>query len=430
MWRPVSRPAVRTSVLVGALAAATVLSGCGLLPGDAPTERPSAAPAPWVRGTESVVRMESLGDRYIGLRVTDDKRFELVSISGSTGRVEKRRAVDPPEDWEAEEGFIRLTAGGGALAYDRKTDMLDVLDPVTFEPRWSHKGYITDVADCAPHVCVTDAQDQTVVLDHENGAELWTSGASVFIVGRLVKVTDPDDSPHLRISGVDPDTGKVRWSNRPTKRFGDRANGFSFRTVDKDRAVVTAVDDDGKPLGFSMYDMKSGERLWSRTGLQASSMGGEVVGVTPDQRTLRYLDPETGENRFTLRAPAGRTFAEGAEQAVDASGKPWLALRKIGAKKVTFAPVDEQQGQLGEVDTSASAVVLSRAAEARAFQVAVDGKTETLEESSSVRVMSAGTGEPATWSGDAALPDAVAGVGDAHPFAIDADSLPVLERVG
>lgn len=428
MWR---RPALRTAVLVGALATTTALPGCAFLR-DEPTEpAKSAEPAPWVRGSESVVRLESVGDRYIGLRVNDDKRFELVSISGKTGRIEKRRVIDPLEDWDPEVGFIRLTAGGGALAYDRKRDMLDVLDPVTFEPRWSHRGYITDVTDCGPHVCVTDGQDETTVLDQENGGELWSVvDDSVFTVGRLIKVTDTGDSSHLRVSGVEPDTGKVRWSDRPTERFGDRADGFGYRSVTDDRGVVTAVDDDGHPLGFSMYDMRTGERLWSRTGLEAASMGGEVIAVTPDRRSLRYLDAETGKVRFTLRAPAGHTFADEAEQAVDAAGKPWLALRKTGSKKVTFAPVDEQQGRLGEVDTSASTVVLSSAGQPRTYQVVVDGKTETVEDSSGYQVMSAGTGEPATWSGDAPLPKAVTPVGDTHPFAIDADGYPVLARVG
>ncbi|MQA78921.1 MAG: PQQ-binding-like beta-propeller repeat protein [Streptosporangiales bacterium] len=428
MWR---RHALRTTALAGALATATVLSGCGFLPGDGPTEQRSATPAPWVRGAESVVRVESVGDRYIALRVTDDRRFELVSISGTTGRIEKRRAIDPLEDWDPEGGFIRLTAGGGALAYDRETDMLDVLDPVTFEPRWSHRGYITDVTDCGPHVCVTDAQDETTVLDQENGAELWSvDDDSVFTVGQLVKVSDPDDSSHLRVSGVDPDTGKVRWSDQPTKRFGDRADGFGYRSVTDDRGVVTAVDDDGHPLGFSMYDMRTGERLWSRTGLEAASLGGEVVAVAPDRRSLRYLDPETGKDRFTVRAPTGHTFADEAEQAVDTVGKPWLALRKTGSKKVAFAPVDEKRGVIGDVDAGASTVVLSSAAQARTFQVVVDGKTETIESSSGFRVMSAGTGEPAAWSGDAPLPEAVTAVGDPHPFAIDAEGFPILERVG
>lgn len=424
------RGTARTAGLVGALAATALLSGCGLLPED-PAKRPSTAPAPWVRGAESVVRMAAVGDRYIALRVTDDKGFELVSISGTTGRVEKRRAIDPLEEWDAENGYIRLTAAGGALAYDRETDTLDVLDPVTFEPRWSHKGHITDAADCAPHVCVTDAQDQTVVLDHKSGAELWTSDASVFTASRLIKVTEPDDSPHLRVSGVDPDTGKVRWSDQPTERFGDQVNGFGYRTVTADHAIVTAVDDEGLTVGFSMYDMTTGERLWSRTGLVASTMGGEVVGVAPDLRSLRYLDPETGEDRFTVRAPAGHTFfADGSTQAVDTAGKPWLALHRTGSTKVAFAPVDERQGTLGDVDASAATVVLSNAANAHTFQVVVDGETETVEAFSGFRVMSAGTGKPAEWSGDAPLPKAVKSVGDSHPFVLDADGFPVLERAG
>lgn len=421
------RPWIRRLPTTGAcLLAVAALTACLPAPGKDDGKDTEREPAPWVRGTAAVLEVGSVDGGYVGLRVTEKKQLELLAISGRSGKVTHRKVVQPTSiDYEAGTVDVTLTAAGHAVAAEPSEFVVSMLDPTTFDREWGYRGSADDVSECGEHVCVAKPDDTEVVLAGDNGTELWETPGGVFPMGtHLIEFRAPDGGvPHF--NGVTPDTGKARWRADPAKLFPN-SDSYTFLEYSDDRGAFGGMTSSGRSQGFAMYDLDTGEKLWTRRSLLAWTTDGQLIGT--HRRTVHFLDPETGETRWSARAPAGYRLPDDTDPlVVDAAGDLWLTLRKGSSRQLTFVPVDQDRERLGAVDPDSRHVVFTRAVDADPVDVRVKGKTYEFQPIRMQPVL-AGTGEPTTWAGEGPLPTDLRGT-DPHAAAIDADGHPILKRL-
>jgi outer membrane protein assembly factor BamB len=251
-----------------------------------------------------------IGERLFAV----DLDFAVTAINTRTGRVVWRFRPRIPE--EDDEAF------GGGLAFDRGLVYLSTgfgwafaLDGGSGKLVWSKKlpgPMRAPPAAAAGRVFLVTIDNQTVALNGQNGARLWSHSGLSEAAGLLGGAAPAIDGSTIvvpyssgEVFALRTENGRVLWSEAlsPVRRVDALATLAHVRglpVIDKD--MVIAVSHSGRLVAI---DLRTGARVWERGigGVETPWIAGNFVYVLSNESELYCLTRRGGRIRWVRPLP-------------------------------------------------------------------------------------------------------------------------------